>query len=262
MNTLNEIISFYEEGNSISAISRKFKISTYLAKKELVKAGVKIRSRSEQLVLENLRRTKKINHFYFDSLNFENTYYMGFFAADGTIRKKSNEMKIALSSVDKEFLENFKKAIDTEHDIKEYTTNNGFNCVSLVFSSLKIKQDLSKYGIIPNKTFTNTISLKNIPENLRLAFIKGFFDGDGSFSFNENTKQCFLKILCHSRKLLEEFTEVLGEKFSILERKDGNYSLEYSTLPSLRIMQKFYEIDSPYLKRKKEKYLRALDIRK
>ena len=40
------------------------------------------------------------------------------------------------------------------------------------------------------------------------------------------------------------------------------YSLEFSTLPSLEILKNFYELNTPCLKRKYEKYQEILILRK
>ena len=154
----------------------------------------------------------------------------------------------------------FKEKIQTECKIGHYITASGFNCVSLCFASAKIKQNLVSHGIIPNKTYKG-VSMKTIPEELKLAFIKGFFDGDGSFSCNKNTKQCMIKIVSHTENILNEINSYFNYNGRIY-RHNGQYSLEFSTLPSLEIMEQFYLLNTPYLKRKKEKYLECLELRK
>ena len=65
--------------------------------------NIVIRSQKEQLVIENIKRTKQINHNYFEKLNNINCYYLGFLYADGTVRKNRNEIKICLASIDYDF---------------------------------------------------------------------------------------------------------------------------------------------------------------
>ena len=184
-----EIIEKYEAGSSLASLSRQSNLSVYKIKKILQKNNIYIRTRFEQTVLTNMERGKKINHNYFDVLDNEKVYYLGFLAADGCVRPNRNEIKIGLSSIDKEWLENFRNKLESEREIYDYTTSKGFKVSELKFSSLKIKTELAKYSIIPNKTDLG-ISMNNIPDEYKLAFIKGYFDGDGSFVFNKNTKQC------------------------------------------------------------------------
>ena len=61
---------------------------------------------------------------------------------------------------------------------------------------------------------------------------------------------------------LEEFNQFFNCSGRIYQKKDNNYSLEFSTLPSLEIMKQFYDIDTPCLKRKQQKYYDCLELRK
>ena len=258
----HEIIKFYLEGNSIAATGRKFNLTPYKTKKLLIENNIQIRTRHEQAILENMQRGKAINHNYFDVLTLENVYYLGFLAADGTVRPHRNEIKVGLSSIDKDFLIEFKTNLKSEREIKDYTTANGFKVSELLFSSQKIKEELLKYSIVPNKTELG-VSFKNIPENFKLAFIKGFFDGDGCFTYNHHTKQCSVKFTSHTKGILEEINAYFDNKGKYYQKKYNGicYDLSFSTLPSIEIMKKFYEIDTPCLIRKKEKFNDYLNLR-
>lgn len=257
-----DIIKFYLEGNSIAATGRKFNLTSYKVKKFLNEKKIPIRSRHEQNILENMRKGKQINHNYFNVLTQENVYYLGFIAADGTVRPRRNEIKIGLSSIDRDFLVTFKEKLKSEREIKDYITGNGFKISELVFSSQNIKEQLAKYSIVPNKTEFG-VSFKNIPNEFKLAFIKGFFDGDGCFTFNSNTKQCKITFTSHTKGILEEINEYFEKKGSYYQKKYNGicYDLTFSTLPSIEIMKKFYKIETPCLIRKKNKFYEYLNLR-
>ena len=56
MNTdVVEIIEYYTNGNSLKACERQFNMSTYKIKKMLQSHNIKIRNRSEQLIIENIK---------------------------------------------------------------------------------------------------------------------------------------------------------------------------------------------------------------
>ena len=261
VNELQNAIDFYNQGNSMASTAKAFGSTSYTLKKLFSERGVHIRNQREQVIIDNKKRSKKVNNDYFDTLNQENVYYLGFFAADSTIRKTRNEIKIGLSSVDKSFLEELKEKMGIEKDVHVYTTNNGFECVELTFSSEKIKKTLAQYDIVPNKTITG-IHLTNIPDEFKLAFIKGFFDGDGSFSYNKNTKQAKVSFTSYTREILEEIQKFIKEGYIYSDsRRDQLFSLELSTLPSLRLMESFYSLDTPCLERKKQKYFECLKLR-
>ena len=253
-----EIIKAYEDGASLASLSRQTGLSTYKIKKILQNNSIKIRTRFEQTIFTNMSRGKQINHNYFDELNNEKVYYLGFLVEDGCVRTNRNEIKIGLSAIDREWLEEFKLKLNSEREIEDYITGKGFAVSELKFSSLKIKTELAKYSIIPNKTYLG-ITMKAIPDKYKLAFIKGYFDGDGCFVFNKNTKQCSLKITSHTKEILEEISYFFKTGNIYSHGKD--FELNFSTNPTLKIMKLFYNLDTPCLKRKKEKYLEALKIR-
>ena len=256
----NQLISnYYSAQHSLKQTSNHFKISIYMVKKALRETGTPIRSRKEQNIITNMNRTMKVNEDYFDLLNAENVYYLGFLAADGCVHPNRNEIKIGLSSIDEDWMITFKQDLGIERDIKKYLTTKGFEVVEICFSSAKIKEALAKYDIVPNKTFKE-ISIKNIPDNLKIHYIRGFFDGDGSFSWNKNTRQGMVKIVSHKENILKEIQSIMGG--TIYHFKDRNlYSLEYSTLPSIDFLNKIYQNDSRCLVRKKLKYYEFLNFR-
>lgn len=259
-NLLQTAIDFYNQGNSMTKTCKEFHTTPNTLKKLFLQQNIHIRNRTEQLIIENKRRAKKINHDYFSVLNNENSYYLGFLAADGTVRKDRNEIKIGLSAKDEYFLKDFQSKLNSEKEVHTYTNGKGFECSELIFTSFQIKQDIMKYGIVPNKTYIG-ISLKPIPEKFRLAFIKGFFDGDGSFSYNKNTKQAKVSFVSHTPEILEEIKLFFNSGNIYQDSRTLVYSLEFSTIPSLNIMKQFYELDTPFLKRKREKYLECLKLR-
>ena len=101
---LSLAIDFYNEGNSMAKTAKEFHSNPNTLKKLFKEQGIKIRNQQEQLILENIKRTKQIDHYFFSILNQVNSYYLGFFAADATVRKDRHEIKIGLSIIDREFL--------------------------------------------------------------------------------------------------------------------------------------------------------------
>ena len=58
-------------------------------------------------------------------------WLLGFIASDGTIRKNENEIKIGLAIKDREILEKIKAELQLQTEIKEYTTNTGYDTCTL-----------------------------------------------------------------------------------------------------------------------------------
>lgn len=259
-----ELIEFYLQGNSIASCGREYGLSTYRVKNILLKNDIKTRTRREQNIIENKKRRKYVNDNYFDIIHENQAYLLGFLAADGTISKDDNGIKIGLSSVDHNFLEKVKKEMSIEREVKKEETNNGFFVSTLAFSSEKIKKRLAEFGIVPNKTYKKTINFDKIPEKYKIYFIKGYFDGDGSF----DSKNGRVRICAHLDYILKDFQEYLltknikGNIYTFNREKNSIiYSLEYSTLPGLKIMELFYQNQNLQLDRKYQKYKTLLNKR-
>lgn len=143
-------------------------------------AGLKIKSSYE--VVELLK--KQINQDVFSTWSKEMAYWLGFIAADGNVSKQTNKITIELKLDDKEHLEKFlnflatKKYKVAEYD-KKYQRGTKKIC-HVSFKNKKIKSDLVKLGILPNKSYKDIDFLEFVPKQYQLFFIIGYFDGDGS----------------------------------------------------------------------------------
>ena len=166
-----KIIELYKENNSMCKIAKLLEISSRTVNNVLNSNNIEIK-----------RKHSKINENYFEDPNTEKAaYWAGFIAADGYIYNKNkgnsqSSLTIELSSKDKDHL------IKLGNDINKNVTNyDKHNSCKLRITSNKICKDLEKYNIYKNKSLT----LK-FPENINIEnihhFIRGYFDGDGSFT--------------------------------------------------------------------------------
>lgn len=128
----------------------------------------------------------------FKSINNQNTaYWLGFLAADGSVYKKKHQLMIGLSRKDREHLEKFKIFIESNSEIKDRdmicSTNGKSYPSSLIYiSSKELIDDLAKYSIVANKSNQNINFLQYIPEQYKMHFVLGYFDGDGFYTHTKN----------------------------------------------------------------------------
>lgn len=147
-------------------------------------------------------RKYKVDDYYFSIPNLENCYWAGFLAADGNILN-GKKIQVDLSIKDRIILENFKNSLDSNMPIKTRIIKSGYKIGNescyFRFTSLQIAEDLLKnFNIGERKTFN--LKPPNIKdENLIMAFVIGFIDGDGSVSIRRKS----IEITSGSTEILE-----------------------------------------------------------
>lgn len=264
MNTqeIKKAKELYISGESLSEIGRQLNHHAMTIKKYLEKEGVHFRTRAEQNAISNAKLKKSVNEKYFDKIGVNQAWLMGFIAADGTIRKDRNTIKIGLSSVDKEILEKIKEEVQIERPILDYLTNNGFAVSQLEWTSKNHKDFLAKYGIVNNKTYLPLHLPKDFNEEQKLAFILGYFDGDGSISRQDEYLR--FRICSHRDEILQDIAKFFISKynnleFSVSKDKRNLWELSISTKYAKQIFLDMYNLNSLRLNRKFQKFLEYIN---
>lgn len=251
------IIQDYLSGISLSGLSRKYNISTYILKKELVKKGIKIRSRNEQNKYSPQNQRKfEVDDLYFSKQSKNMAYLLGMFAADGCIYEKNNTIKLTLATIDKPYLEQVRQELKAQSEIKDYETAQGYKNSELRFSSFQIKKDLADYNIVPRKTYSFKFPQKLKKEYYR-DFIRGYFDGDGSISTAGPSIRW--QLCSHEKDILQKiiiFFEEHGVPKVSIQKYSGKelYYIQYSSISTRKIYNILYYDNCFCLPRKKEKY--------
>lgn len=236
-------------------------VNQRIVRKVLINNNIHIRSLAEANRANSINvRKYGVNDDYFDNESSNMAYILGFLAADGTVKKNGNRIKIGLSSVDRKFLELIKEELGAESNIFDYETSNGYMVSELGFTSQKIKQKLAEYNIIPGKTETFTFPT-NLSKKYWIDFIRGYFDGDGSVG-TAGPSAIRWQICSHRPQVLETIVEFLFEEYgipkvSVQKNEHGNsflYRIQYSNNSTRKIFQILYTPNSLYLPRKFEKF--------
>jgi len=250
--TLNEVevLERYSLLKNIHKVAEYFNMSISPIKKILKINGIDLTNRRYD-----------VNHNFFDEIDSESkAYWLGFLFADGYIRerKTGNSLELKLSYKDKEHIELFKNTINSNHKIID-----GYNQVKykggissarmlhLAIYSSKLVDSIRKQGIHSRKTFT--ITKPNIDENLISHFIRGFFDGDGSFVFVEK-KRNTSSFACASDSFRNFLIETLSNN-GINVKYYGGIKLEIiNKFDNLNFYNYIYKNATIFLNRKKQKY--------
>ena len=203
---------------------------------------------------------------FFEEINSEiKAYLLGFFAADGNVCGKTNKLSLGISEKDEYIANLFKKYITPYHKIQRiHNTKGALNRqpqVVWTVSRKKLKDDLSKFGIIPNKTHSN-FSLDNVPYEFKHHYIRGYFDGDGSIyrGFSKGRNKICVNFTNSTKRILEDINNYCKDINFKLETKMSKNNFEYYVLAIYNKIEveKFYNIiynnSTFYLKRKFDKF--------
>ena len=206
------------ETNIISALGNKAI--------EIKKIFKEYRTKNKDLPLSR-RKGKKVLNFhpnlkmdYFENINTKNkAYWLGFLWAEVYLGE-NNEVTLDLSNKDEILIDKFINDLGLNPDYKcswNRIKKSGLKTyVRIRFKCAKIVKDLRNWGYIPSGLKLTTFP-KLSSRSLDLAFLLGFFDGDGK----EGTNQFHIG----SKPILE----VIKRKFKLNQqiRPDGvgNYYL-------------------------------------
>jgi hypothetical protein len=138
-----------------------------------------------------------INHNYFNVPSYNNSYWAGFIAADGCVRKRTRNrwsLTMQLARKDRLALEELKRQlsydgpildkirIPKEGDLIKTVRENSI----LSFNSYNIVGDLDRFwNITPCKSLTLEPPSDEIIDGLAIAYIIGLLDGDGYINYSQ-----------------------------------------------------------------------------
>lgn len=226
-----------------------------------------LRNNLKTMGVETNRRTRKCNESYFEIIDTEEkAYWLGFLLADGSIDDTKNKISIGISSIDRNHLTRFIGCIEGTHKICDYMANNNvtnkkYATSDLSITSIKMKNDLAKYNIIPNKSKEEKPCMLN--ENLIRHYIRGFFDGDGWITSYDRRAQD----RCKNQKweigfgssyfMVDYISRHLADVLNINYKEpklNCIYRIRYSSNKDIaKIIDYLYNNASIYLDRKHEK---------
>jgi predicted HTH domain antitoxin len=211
-----------------------------------------------------------LNQHFFDVINDERrAYYLGLIYADGCNHIKSNKLTIGLQEGDRHILESFKKDLESNIPIRfRKGAKSGYKNSSIfVVNCHYFSRALLKLGVMNAKSLILKFPNKNqVPPSLIKHFIRGYFDGDGSFSCYYNKKENVYKYCaaiisteCFCKSLNKIFNKELQINTDIRARfPDRNNSNRTLTISGKNQVYKFldwiYDDAHIFLERKYIKY--------
>lgn len=177
------------------------------------------------------------------SYNF--AYAIGLIVSDGNLNQ--DKRHIFIKSADRELIQNYKKALDIKSNIcRTPSSKNISSHFYISHSDQLFWKFLTGIGIFPAKS--KTIRSVSIPEKFFGDFLRGFFDGDGTFySFWDTRWPKSFAFQISFPSASADFVHWLKEKLAnlygvkgFIRKGDGVYLIRYVKGDSKKIVAKMY----------------------
>ena len=200
------------------------------------------------------------------SANF--AYAIGLLTTDGNLSPDGRHFD--LTSKDKQQLLNFMKCLQIKVKIGLKTSGyTGKKITHIQFGNINLYKFLLKIGLTPAKT--KTMGVLKIPDGFFFDFLRGHYDGDGTFYsyWDPRWRSSFMFYLVFAsaskphidwlRTTIYRLNRIKGHITG--KEKDGIYYLKYAKGETLKLLAKMYYNDKVIcLSRKLLKIKKALYI--
>ena len=256
----DEIIKKYTSGLSIDKLQEIYPQYGRNRIYRMLKENCVMRNDSEK------SRKYTYNKDFFKVIDTEEkAYWLGFIYADGYIvngikGKNKDSLGITLSNEDKEHIEKFKKSIDSNHPIRIYKTKYGSNSARIIIQDEELVADLIELGVLRNKSLILKFPTTDmVDKSLIYHFIRGYFDGDGSFKKKGQKLNGYDFSVLGTIEFLTELRTYLGVDNEIRKcnknNDSNNYHLTFGGNQKVKqVANMLYGNANIYLDRKYKRY--------
>lgn len=246
------VINDYMNNHSINFISNKYKLTTFQIKNILLAANIDFISAAK-------RYNKNLNEDYFSEIDSPiKAYWLGWLITDGCV-SKGNNIALTLQARDKDILFLFEKDLGLENHVKVFNKKY----YRLSFCCKKMAQDLAKYGIVKNKTFTVTIP--EMREKYIPYLLRGCFEGDGGISSTLRKNRYEYELAFTGNwNCVNKFNELLSRlidcKPKKIKKNHAIWRVRWSSIKEIKVIfNKLYNDELEHILLRKYEKLRFLE---
>jgi len=169
-----------------------------------------------------------INWRFFDAINHDSAYVLGFIAADGCIEPGLNRLSISQAATEADILYSIREAMGSSNPI---CFKNARNEAAIYIHNRHIVDILESLGIGSNKTLRGTFP--EMEPEFEPDFIRGLFDGDGSIYIPSDNRSGRIQFLGSHNMLTQLRFRLIGVGCSsrpeVRKRQVNTHILSYSS---------------------------------
>ena len=174
------LVQEYKEGASVQSLMAKY---GYASKKSITDKVKKYFPQEYKEIIQQAQSNRKDFSYSISLIDNEfDAYFIGLLLTDGYIAR---DREVGLDLIDEDCIAFISKSIG-KNDYAVYESVSSFQNVNaqkkyrILLSDRGLVQDLKRFGIVPNKTYTlQPPQLQNEEERFIPYIIRGIIDGDG-----------------------------------------------------------------------------------
>lgn len=259
---------YINDNISINKLSKELNINRKKLTDKFKELNIKTRKPGEAGALAVQKNFYNID--IFRTVNEDSAYIIGLIMADGHLVKNERKIKIVLKCEDGYILEKISTIIMKDNKVKIIPSKNKdwSDMASLVLYSSELKKTLMNIGIPDICKSQNAKFIDFNDDTLTFAFIRGYFDGNGSIRLYKRGEYLKYKfsIVSASEQFLISLKEFLIEKNINIQNKaiypkkgEGCYSFEISSLKNILKLKKMLYKDAGLFLIRKYKIFQLFD---
>ena len=198
-----DVIKRYTDGESCQQIADSYNVSFHTISNILEKY---------QIARDNKYYNLSLNEDYFKDIDsYDKAYFLGFLITDGSVNLNDNAIRLSLAAKDKHILETFLQKTGSSNKLYERLDEKHHE-FSFSVKNKKWKEDLAKYGVVPQKT--SLVYLPSLAEEMMPHRIRGLIDGDGWISSASHHIG-----FCGNEQLVNQVKKYLVDQLNVFDVK-------------------------------------------
>lgn len=191
----------------------------------------------------------------FDELTDDLAYWLGFLYGDGNCTME-NEVRIHVSSIDRDILYQFRDFIKSnDRPVKDFISNDK-PCSKIEFRSWRVHNKIIPYGLTKRKSNRGRLNVDLLQYEKGKAFIRGLFDADGSFYYDGKHKNHLFAEISGYMPVLKDVKQLLVSAGVINPNKkivkNGNiFRIRMAMKDTIKFIEYLYGDNPKYFLRRK-----------
>lgn len=221
-----QLVQEYISGIPVKDLMIKYNFAT---KKSITDKVKKYYGENYKNLINFAKINRKGYHYTFEKINNQfDAYYLGLLLTDGYITTRGTD--VGLDLVDEDCISFLSNGIGKKYNvIKKYRSNEQTR-YRLIVSGKELVNNLQKYGVVKNKTFTLEGSQLLLEEEKFIPYIiRGIIDGDGTVSPTSYGAPQF-SIFIASEKFADWLVYILENKMYMIDIHKNFQANEYNGL--------------------------------